>query len=252
MKQSSAAGGRSHLLVLMTLAFPAIVEQLLLTLVRYVDTAMVGSLGANATAAVSITSSPTWLIASIMAAVGVGYSVQVAHSIGAQDYDTTAKVVRQTLLAVLVIGLSLCGICLLIAPFLPGWMGAEEAIVADSILYLQIYVLSLPFQTASYAFSAILRCMGDTRTPLVLNTTANSKGSASAIITLSAIQAGELSTGWIVLIVIAIIIVVIFIAVIVFCVVNRQKGRKNGHRKIEKTKAGKAAPKKDAEKKVRV
>lgn len=173
MKQSSAAGGRSHLLVLMTLALPAIVEQLLLTLVRYVDTAMVGSLGANATAAVSITSSPTWLIASIMAAVGVGYSVQVAHSIGAQDYDTTAKVVRQTLLAVLVIGLSLCGICLLIAPFLPGWMGAEEAIVADSILYLQIYVLSLPFQTASYAFSAILRCMGDTRTPLVLNTTAN-------------------------------------------------------------------------------
>lgn len=83
-------------------------------------------------------------------------------------------------------------------------------------------------------------------------TTTNSKGSASAIITLSAIQAGELSTGWIVLIVIAIIIVVIFIAVIVFCVVNRQKGRKNGHRKIEKTKAGKAAPKKDAEKKVRV
>ena len=48
---SHVVSGKSHLGILMMLAWPAILEQLLLTLVRYVDTAMVGSLGANATAA---------------------------------------------------------------------------------------------------------------------------------------------------------------------------------------------------------
>ena len=86
---SHVVSGKSHLGILMMLAWPAILEQLLLTLVRYVDTAMVGSLGANATAAVAINASPTWLISSILSAIGVGYSVQVAHSIGAASEGTT-------------------------------------------------------------------------------------------------------------------------------------------------------------------
>ena len=96
-RPSAPAAGKRHLSVLLMLAWPAILEQLLLTLVRYVDTAMVGVLGANATAAVAINSSPTWLISSILSAIGVGYSVQVAHSIGARDHEHTKQVIRQAL-----------------------------------------------------------------------------------------------------------------------------------------------------------
>lgn len=170
---SHVVSGKSHLGILMMLAWPAILEQLLLTLVRYVDTAMVGSLGANATAAVAINASPTWLISSILSAIGVGYSVQVAHSIGAKDKQATARIVRQALLAVLFMGISIMLICLLIAPHLPKWMGAQPDVLPDAVRYLQIYVLSLPFQCGSYTFSAVLRCMGDTKTPLILNTAAN-------------------------------------------------------------------------------
>lgn len=170
---SHVVSGKSHLGILMMLAWPAILEQLLLTLVRYVDTAMVGSLGANATAAVAINASPTWLISSILSAIGVGYSVQVAHSIGAKDKQATARIVRQALLAVLFMGISIMLICLLIAPHLPMWMGAQPDVLPDAVRYLQIYVLSLPFQCGSYTFSAVLRCMGDTKTPLILNTAAN-------------------------------------------------------------------------------
>jgi len=170
---SHVVSGKSHLGILMMLAWPAILEQLLLTLVRYVDTAMVGSLGANATAAVAINASPTWLISSILSAIGVGYSVQVAHSIGAKDKQATARIVRQALLAVLFMGISIMIICLLIAPHLPKWMGAQPDVLPDAVRYLQIYVLSLPFQCGSYTFSAVLRCMGDTKTPLILNTAAN-------------------------------------------------------------------------------
>ena len=172
-RPSAPAAGKRHLSVLLMLAWPAILEQLLLTLVRYVDTAMVGVLGANATAAVAINSSPTWLISSILSAIGVGYSVQVAHSIGARDHEHTKQVIRQALLAVIVLGIAITAVCLIISPYLPGWMGAEPEVIPDAISYLQIYLLSLPFQAGSYTFSAILRCMGDTRTPLILNTSAN-------------------------------------------------------------------------------
>lgn len=171
--KNAAKTQHSHLFILMMLAWPAILEQFLLTLVRYVDTAMVGSLGAAATAAVAINSSPTWLISSILGAVGVGYSVQIAHSIGAKDYEMTGQVVRQSLLAVIFTGLVMTAICLLISPFLPGWMGAEAEVIPDAQRYLQIYVLSLPFQASSATFSAILRCMGDTKTPLIFNTATN-------------------------------------------------------------------------------
>ena len=55
---------RSTLASVLFLAWPAIIEQIMLTLVQYVDTAMVGSLGSNATAAVGVTSSTTWLFRS--------------------------------------------------------------------------------------------------------------------------------------------------------------------------------------------
>ena len=64
-----------RLAILWHLAWPAIVEQLLGTMVSYVDTAMVGVLGKNATAAVSINGPPMWLVGSVLAGVGIGYSV---------------------------------------------------------------------------------------------------------------------------------------------------------------------------------
>ena len=70
MKQNAAARllqytgvpplGTSFIAVL-SLAWPAIVEQIMITMVQYVDTAMVGTLGSGATAAVGLTASTTWL-----------------------------------------------------------------------------------------------------------------------------------------------------------------------------------------------
>lgn len=54
----------------------------MLTLVQYVDTAMVGSLGSNATAAVGVTSSTTWLFNGFFNAAAIGFSVQVAQHLG--------------------------------------------------------------------------------------------------------------------------------------------------------------------------
>ena len=60
------------------LAWPTVVEQLLMSVVTYVDAAMVGSAGVNATAAIAVNTSFIWLINGLIAGLGVGASVLVA------------------------------------------------------------------------------------------------------------------------------------------------------------------------------
>lgn len=164
---------KQRLPALWRLAWPAIIEQILGTLVSYVDTAMVGALGANATAAVSINAACIWLINGILSGIGVGYSVQVANAIGAGDTARARAVTRQSVLAAATFGLASLTVLEALAGFLPRWLGAEPEVLPGAVAYLRLYALGLPFSTALFVFSAILRCSGDTRTPLVLNTLAN-------------------------------------------------------------------------------
>ena len=163
----------SYLRVLLVLGIPAIIEQFLMTLVSYVDTAMVGSLGAGATAAVAINASSTWLINGVLSAVGVGYSVQVAFYAGAKDFEQVRAVVRQAVLAVVFFGLVIMAVGLAISGQLPVWLGAEPEILSDARAYIRIYMLAIPFQCSVAVFSAIFRCMGDTKTPMTLNAASN-------------------------------------------------------------------------------
>ena len=58
--------------IILLLAWPTIVEQILQTAVNYVDTAMVGSIGTHATAAIGVCTSTIWLIMGVMNAAAVG------------------------------------------------------------------------------------------------------------------------------------------------------------------------------------
>ena len=93
MTEPSSLARQRRLPRLWHLTWPAILEQLLGMTVSFADTAMVGSLGASATAGVSVVASSIWLINGIMAGVGVGYSVQVANAVGAEDHALARKVI---------------------------------------------------------------------------------------------------------------------------------------------------------------
>ncbi len=155
------------------LSWPAILEQLLGTMVSYVDTAMVGVLGAAATAAVSINASPIWLVGGILSGIGVGYSVQVANAVGARDEYKARRAIVQALLAVLIVGFGFLILLQLLANCIPQWMGAEPEVLPNAIRYLRFYTLCMPGHAILYVFSAILRCTGDTKTPLFLNSSSN-------------------------------------------------------------------------------
>ena len=111
--------------IILLLAWPTIVEQILQTAVNYVDTAMVGSIGTHATAAIGVCTSTIWLLMGVMNAAAVGYSVMVARRIGESRTEDARTVIRQAMLAIAVIGLFLTVLVeLVIAPNLPRWMGA--------------------------------------------------------------------------------------------------------------------------------
>lgn len=165
--------GQKRLKTMWKLSWPAIIEQILATMVSYVDTAMVGALGKTASAAVSVNAAPMWLINGVLGGIGIGFAVQVSHGVGAGDDKRVKAVIRQGVLATVVCGLVAFGIYRAMAWHLPMWLGAVEPVLGEARSYLRVYTYALIFQGGSAIFSGVLRCMGNTKTPLLLNTGAN-------------------------------------------------------------------------------
>ncbi|MDO4567351.1 MAG: MATE family efflux transporter [Clostridia bacterium] len=159
--------------VMFILAWPTIIEQLLMSAVMYVDTAMVGSLGPDASAAVGLNASTTWLINGLCGALGVGFSVLVGRSIGAGDGERAKRVVRQAVVAMLVFGAAISILLFALSGYLPGWLGADEYLHADASAYLSVIAFVYLFNVPNAISGAIIRCAGDTRTPMVGNLIAN-------------------------------------------------------------------------------
>ena len=85
------------------LSLPAILTQITTIAMQYIDSAMVGALGANASAAIGLVSSTTWLLSGAIYAVSAGFSVQVAHQIGGNHDKKARDVVRHGIASALVV-----------------------------------------------------------------------------------------------------------------------------------------------------
>ena len=105
-------------------------EQLLAVTAQYVDSVMVGRLGAAATATVGATVTINWMVGSTLAALGIGFLAYIAREYGAQRYENAARAVAQSVLAALVAGLGFTALTLSLSPFIPAWMNAGEDIRA--------------------------------------------------------------------------------------------------------------------------
>ena len=156
------------------LAWPSIIEQLLHTAVNYVDTAMVGSIGTHATAAIGVCTSTIFLLMGVMNATGLGFSVMVARKIGEGRTDEGKDIIRQAMLAVLIVGASLTLLVqLILAPGLPRWMGTAPDVQPTATLYFRIIGANYLLNTGMIMATNMLRCMGDTKTPLKFNILTN-------------------------------------------------------------------------------
>lgn len=164
---------KTALITLLTLSIPTILEEVFSTLLQYVDMAMVGHLGEKATAAVSTTTTIGWLIHSIPGAIAVAMLALASKANGAGDEEKLKKLAGQSIIYAFAIGIVLEIIAIILAPYIPIWMGVEDDIVKPASMYFTITSITLVFRTSARIFASMIRSIKDTKSPMFISVAEN-------------------------------------------------------------------------------
>ena len=151
------------------LSIPIILAEISSTVMSYVDSAMVGSLGAAATASVGLVASSTWLFSGMGMCMVTGFSIQIAQLIGAGRLRQVQSVMRQAMMVSVGVGLFFAAIAAAVSGKLPIWLGGAPEVCAGSSRYFFIYGCGLPVVLLRQAGGSMLQCSGDMKTPSALN-----------------------------------------------------------------------------------
>lgn len=167
--RSGRAMARSEKLNLIVgLSIPSMLAQISTVMMFFIDASMVGHLGAEASASIGLIESTTWLIGSLLSAAATGFSVQVAHFIGANDFVKARQVFRHALICGLAFSVFLSLIGVGIHSHLPYWLGGGADIASASSGYFLIYSLVLPFVYLYHTSEMMLKSAGNMHTPSVM------------------------------------------------------------------------------------
>ena len=172
-KMRDQSSDRRMLITIWALAWPTMLEQLMQTAVQYIDTAMVGALGTQATAAVGSTGTINWLIGSTISAVGVGFLSYIAKAYGANDQTAAKRAVAQAVLLTCFLGVLFTVLTVSLSGMIPVWMQVEAGIQDMASAYFLILYLPMLPRTASIIFGTVLRSAGDTKSPMKIGILVN-------------------------------------------------------------------------------
>lgn len=161
------------IITILSLAWPTMLEQVMQTAVQYIDTAMVGTLGTEATAAVGATTTINWLINGTVAALGIGFLSFISRACGANDKPAAKRAVSQAVLAALAAGIFFTILTLGLSGRIPVWMQVKENIQPLASRYFLILYLPMLPRTATIIFGTVLRAAGDTKTPMKVGVAVN-------------------------------------------------------------------------------
>ena len=157
---------RALLPVIFSLAWPTMVEETMQTAVQYIDTAMVGKLGTDATAAVGSTATVNWLLGSTIYAFGIGFLAYISQALGAGERERAKRASAQSVLMVLLMGILFTVLTTCLSPYVPAWMQVEQRLRPLASRYFLILYLPMLPRAASAIFGTVLRAAGDTKTPM--------------------------------------------------------------------------------------
>lgn len=150
------------------LSLPAIAAQVSSVLMQYIDAGMVGHLGANQSASIGLVTTTTWILGGFTSGTCSGFSVQVAHLCGANNFKEARSVMCQGLTSVFAIALVLASIGVILSHPLPSWLGGSPEIIPDATAYLLIYSAFIPISAVGWAASAMLQASGNMKVPSMM------------------------------------------------------------------------------------
>lgn len=151
---------------ILSLALPTMLEQFLATAVQYIDTAMVGTLGTHATAAVGATATVNWLINGTVSAIGVGFLSYISKACGAGDRDRARRAAAQAVLVTLIVGIGFTVLALALSSRVPVWMRADPSIQELASQYFFVMYTPMLARSAILLFGNLFRAVGDSKTPM--------------------------------------------------------------------------------------
>ncbi len=153
---------------LIALSIPVVFSNILQSAYQLVDTFWVGRLGAQAVAAVSLSFPIIFLMFAVGGGLTIAGSIMVAQSIGAKEIKRANHIAGQTLLMILAIVIPLTIIGISISGPLMKFMGADANVLPLATNYLQVSFIGLIFVFGFFAFQALLRGVGDVKTPIYI------------------------------------------------------------------------------------
>lgn len=155
------------------MAWPAMIDGLLITAVQVVDTFLVSRIGDEAVAGVGTAVQLVFVMIVLLTAVSVGCSVLVSQAVGARDSGKASSIAKQSITAGTILAIPLTVFGFVFASDLVGLFGVSPGVAAIAEDYWRVMALSLVVFVNSFAVAGILRGMGDTRTPMYGNLLAN-------------------------------------------------------------------------------
>ena len=169
IREGGAMSGGEQLRLCLMLSYPAIIAQLSSVLMQYIDTSMVGHLGAAEGASIGLVSTCMWLLGGFCMACTSGFSVQVAHLVGANDFAAARQVLRQSLVCALLFSgvIALAGAA--VSSPLPHWLGGGDDIAPDATKYFLLVSLFIPFMQLDWLCASMLQASGEMKIPSLLN-----------------------------------------------------------------------------------
>jgi len=169
IREGRSMSRNEKLNLIVQLSIPSILAQISATVMFFIDASMVGHLGAKASAAIGLVETTGWLMGGLAMAANMGFSVQVAHCIGASDFDGARRVLRQSLVCCFVWALLTSLTAIAISFPLPYWLGGSDEIAPDASLYFAIIGLCGIFFQMEGLAGSMLKCSGNMKIPSILN-----------------------------------------------------------------------------------
>ncbi len=154
--------------LLVRFSMPMLIGNIFQQFYNMVDSIIVGNYeGANALAAVGVTGSLNFLFFSLCNGMSMGTGIMISQYFGAKDEVHLRKAISNTIYIIAVTGILMSMFGVLLAKPILQFLRTPDVILADAVLYMQIVCGGIIAVAAYNAVSAILRALGDAKSPLI-------------------------------------------------------------------------------------
>ncbi|MCC8089709.1 MAG: MATE family efflux transporter [Rikenellaceae bacterium] len=148
-------------------AVPMILGNVFMQLYQFADTVIVGRLiGKKALAAVGSCTPVVFLTVALVAGIGIGASIVISQYFGAKQFGNVRTTCDTLFLFLIVASVVTSVIGISMSGYILKWIGLPDDVLPFAKSYLQIYFCGLILLFGYNAVAAILRGVGDSKTPL--------------------------------------------------------------------------------------